>query len=62
MDKFYMVHKIGGGAPKQTHPTFEAAATEAERLASQAPGQQFVVLEAVAVATASVCTRRVPIL
>lgn len=34
------------GSPTKTHPTFDAATKEAERLAVKNPGQKFLVMEA----------------
>jgi hypothetical protein len=44
---FWMV--LGSGTPVVRHRTLDAARSEAERLAMQQPGQEFAVLEAVAV-------------
>jgi len=39
---------LGSGSPTVRHPTKKSAKTEAERLAAQHPGQEFVVMEALA--------------
>lgn len=44
--KFWMV--VGLGVPYYKHTTEHSAATEAERLASLNPGEEFTVLESVA--------------
>lgn len=44
-----MVWNVGGGAPQVQHFEAATARREAERLAKQNPGQQFAVLQAVAV-------------
>lgn len=45
--RFWMVYGIGQGAPRYQHPSMEAAADEAVRLANLSPGTRFVVLQAV---------------
>ena len=44
--KFWMV--LGSGEPTLRHPSRQSAKREAERLARANPGEEFVVLEAVA--------------
>lgn len=46
-EQFWMVYRLGGGAPTFRHATREVAAKEARRLARSAPDRIFVVLEAV---------------
>ena len=46
-DKFWMV--LGSGTPTYRHPSKATAVAEAERLASMNPGQEFAVLESLAV-------------
>lgn len=50
--KFFMV--LGAGEPCYRHDSQLSAEREAERLATQNPGQEFVVLESL-----SVCSHRV---
>jgi hypothetical protein len=45
---FYMVWTKTGRPPRFTHESFDAAATEAQRLARYHPGRKFIVLKAVA--------------
>lgn len=45
--KFWMVYGLGRGAPHYKHWSKESAQNEAKRLASQTPGEIFVVLSAV---------------
>lgn len=45
--KFWMVYGLERGRPTYKHPTKESAQNEAKRLASQFPGELFVVLAAV---------------
>ena len=47
MDKFWLVWREQGGAPKFKHHSHEAACCEAERLARANPGQRFYVMERV---------------
>lgn len=44
--RFWMVWNVNGRAPTVAHPSEEAANNEAIRLARVAPGQEFVVLQA----------------
>lgn len=44
--QFWMVWNVNGRAPTHAHTSLEAANNEAMRLARLAPGQTFVVLEA----------------
>ena len=44
--KFWMV--LGRGTPCYRHPSKQSAQTEAERLASENPGEEFTVLESLA--------------
>lgn len=46
-DKFFMV--LGMGVPTYRHATIGSASREAERLAREYPGQEFIVLEALAI-------------
>jgi hypothetical protein len=48
VDKFWMVHRIGGSGPgpDKEHSSEISASDEAERLALQHPGEVFAVLEA----------------
>lgn len=48
MTKFWLVWCYGGGAPVVPHQTNARACEEAERLARENPGKEFVVLEAIA--------------
>lgn len=50
-NKFWMV--LGNGTPTVRHTSKQAAKTEAERLARQMPGYEFVVLESLAVVSKS---------
>lgn len=45
--KFWMVFNPVGRSPTYMHPTRDAADTEAQRLARENPGHQFIVLKAV---------------
>ncbi|MEM7213290.1 MAG: hypothetical protein AAF479_15625 [Pseudomonadota bacterium] len=45
--KFWMVWNPNGRAPTYCHPTRDSANREAERLAEENPGQQFIILKAV---------------
>jgi hypothetical protein len=47
---FYMVYRDGSSGMTFRHPTFEAAKTEAERLANQCPGVRFFVLQSLGAA------------
>jgi len=49
--QFWMVYGIGKFAPNVMHHTRESAAVEAKRLAREAPGVTFVVLEAIGAVT-----------
>jgi hypothetical protein len=48
-DKFWMVYGEGQNPPRFKHDTYDAAQTEAERLARAYPGIAFYVLMPVAV-------------
>jgi hypothetical protein len=54
-DMFWMV--LGRGMPTVRHPNRHDAEAEAARLALQIPGQEFVVLQAVATHCAVISTR-----
>lgn len=45
---FFMIWTKTGWAPKKSHPSFDAASTEAQRLAKLHPGKKYIVLKAVA--------------
>lgn len=46
MEKYYMIHKLGGnGMPTAIHPTLEVATAEAKRLAQLHIGFTFVIME-----------------
>lgn len=47
-EPFWMIHGKGCGTPTVRHPTAEAAALEAKRLARANPGTEFVILQSVA--------------
>lgn len=51
-DKFWLVWRLGGGAPTVKHFDKADAEREAERLAKCNPGETFYVLKTVAAATA----------
>jgi hypothetical protein len=44
---FYVVWRIGGEAPTRTHDSYDAAKTEARRLALKCRGEKFAVLKSV---------------
>lgn len=44
----YRVHKAERARPRRSHPTFDAAETEAHRLAAAQPGDGFVIVQEVA--------------
>lgn len=44
---FYLVWRLGGGAPTKQHASHHQAQSEACRLAGENPGVEFVVLKAV---------------
>lgn len=46
-ETFWYVYGVGMGAPQFRHPTYTAAREEARRLAKNAPGVEFLVLQAV---------------
>jgi hypothetical protein len=48
--KFWVVWSPQGGPPTVRHASLAAATNEAHRLALQAPGSEFFVLEAIGVA------------
>jgi hypothetical protein len=48
MTKFWMVWREHGGGPTMPHTCRKDAEREAERLARKNPGENFIVLEAVA--------------
>lgn len=52
MSGFWVVWNPDGNNPRRRHTSIVAAVSEAERLAQQAPGEVFIVLE-------SVCSKRV---
>lgn len=45
MKKFWMVYRLGNQMPSKSHITEAEAETEARRLASKYPEEQFYVLE-----------------
>jgi hypothetical protein len=47
MEKFWMVWRENGGGPTRQYPAEKSAEIEAERLARENPGANFVVLESV---------------
>lgn len=47
LEKFWMV--LGSGTPAYRHPSKSTAIQEAERLARLNPGEEFVILESLAV-------------
>lgn len=45
-DSFWMILKQGGDIPRKRHTSYESACTEAQRLATNHPGEKFYVLRA----------------
>ena len=45
---FFLIWTKTGWRPRKAHDSFDAAVSEAERLARQHPGKKFIILKAVA--------------
>jgi hypothetical protein len=53
MKKYYYVYRVGHKGPTVKHHQLASAVREAERLASQHPGEGFEILEAIAITQAT---------